>query len=41
MLADLDALTDRELLELGVWRDAIAVVTDDTLSHQGCPDDVV
>lgn len=41
MLVDLNALDDWQLREIGVWRDAIAATTDDTLSRQGCIADKV
>lgn len=37
MVADLDALSDRLLEELGLWRGAIAAAADEILASQGCP----
>ena len=37
MVADLDALSDRQLDDMGLWRGAIPATATEFLSAQGCP----
>ncbi len=37
MVADLEALSDRQLDDIGLWRGAIPTVSAEILSSQGCP----
>lgn len=34
--ADLHSLNDRELQDIGIWRDAIPEMADELLSREGC-----
>jgi len=36
LIADLDTLSDRQLQDFGLWRDAIPDTATRILAHQGC-----